>query len=377
MISLATNINSKTIAFGMKKILIIAVNPRGTSRLRLDQEIRDVEEAIQRSQFRNQFEIELKLAARPVDIQRALLDSKPHIVHFCGHGEGKLGLALEDTTGNPKLVSSEALSGLFQLFADSVECVLLNACYSNEQAGAIVQHINYVIGMSHEIRDDAAIAFSVGFYDALGAGRTIEFAYKLGCVAIQTAIEEDKASDRKLISAYGVGEENLRIEEHLKPILKKKSDYNQLENLLRAGRWKEADQETFTLMLKIANCETKQYLDVEDLQAFPFEVLKAIDNLWVTHSSSHFGFSVQNAVWKSNGINGTPHSGVITFRTFGDRVGWRMKRTVNGKEDYIWRDYNTVLFSLKAPRGHLPWGGWGDPGKFKRWRLGYLLSRFD
>ena len=223
------------------------------------------------------------------------------------------------------------------------------------------------------------IAFAVGFYDALGAGRTVEFAYKLGCVAIQTAIEGIEASDRKLIPVDEVGE-NLRIEEHLKPILKKKKwtiDYTQLETLLKTGRWKEADQETFALMLKAANCESKQYLDVENIQGLLFEDLKTIDNLWLTHSKNHFGFSVQNAIWKSKEINGTPHSGVTTFRAFGDQVGWRMRRMVDGKEDYTWRDYNTVLFSLKAPKGHLPWGGWGDPGKFKRWRLGYLLAHFD
>lgn len=361
------------------KILIIAVNPTGTSRLRLDQEIRDVEAAIRRSRFRDQFEIKISTAVRQVDLQRALLDFEPQIVHFCGHGEGQAGLVLEDIVGQPKSFDTSALSKLFALFADTLDVVLLNACYSEVQADAIVQHTNYVIGMSREIRDDAAIAFAVGFYDALGAGKTVEFAYNLGCVAIQTEIQGRKTADRKLIPVGEVGE-NLTIAEHLKPVLKKKkltTDYIQLETLLKERRWKEADQETFALMLKIANCEAKQYLDVEEIQGFPVEDLKAIDNLWAIHSKGHFGFSVQNEIWKSQQISGTPHSGVTTFRAFGDRVGWRMKSTVDGKEDYTWRNYSIVLFSLKAPKGHLPWGGWGDPGHFKRWRLGYLLARFD
>ncbi|MEH2095404.1 CHAT domain-containing protein [Nostoc sp.] len=205
----------------MKKILIMAANPPATSRLRLEQEIRDVEEAIRRSRFREQFKVEIRVAARPIDIRRALLDIEPQIVHFCGHGEGQSGLVLEDVTGLPKLVSSEALSSLFQLFANSVECVLLNACYSEVQADAIVQHINYVIGMNQEIRDDAAIAFAVGFYDALGAGKSVEFAYELGCVAIQTAIHKNTTGDRKLIPVDVVGESRT-IEEHLKPVLKRK-----------------------------------------------------------------------------------------------------------------------------------------------------------
>ena len=35
------------------------------------------------------------------------------------------------------------------------------------------------------IGDKAAIAFTIGFYQALGAGRTVEGAYKLGCVQIR------------------------------------------------------------------------------------------------------------------------------------------------------------------------------------------------
>jgi hypothetical protein len=50
---------------------------------------------------------------------------------------------------------------------------------------SIGQHIPYVIGMNKEIGDKAAIAFAVGFYDALGAGRDMEFVFKLGCNAIR------------------------------------------------------------------------------------------------------------------------------------------------------------------------------------------------
>lgn len=82
---------------------------------------------------------------------------------------------------------AEALAGLFELFANHVKCVLLNACYSKVQPEAIAQHIDYVIGMSQEIGDRAVIEFTVGFYDALGSGNSIEFAYKLGCSRIRIA----------------------------------------------------------------------------------------------------------------------------------------------------------------------------------------------
>ena len=168
----------------MKTILVLAANPKDTSRLRLDKEVREIGNGLQRAQRRDEFALEQQWAVRPVDVRRAMLDYKPNIVHFCGHGEED-GIAFEDDSGRTRLVQAEALAGLFELFADSVECVLLNACYSEVQARAIVEHIDYVIGMRKGIVDAAAIEFSVAFYDALAAGKSFEFAFRFGCNAIQ------------------------------------------------------------------------------------------------------------------------------------------------------------------------------------------------
>lgn len=170
-----------------KTVLILAANPKNTPRLRLDQEIREISDGLQRAQKRDEFILKQRWAARPVDVRRDMLDHKPKIVHFCGHGEGEEGIVFEDEKGDTKLVSADALSEFFKLFSDKVECVFLNACYSAVQAEAIAQHIPYVIGMKKGIGDDAAIEFAVAFYDALGAGESIEFAFRLACNAIQWA----------------------------------------------------------------------------------------------------------------------------------------------------------------------------------------------
>jgi hypothetical protein len=170
-----------------RTILILSANPRGTMPLRLDEEVREISEGLKRANKRDQFILESRWAVQPRGIQRAMLDLKPHIVHFSGHGEGEEGLLLEDETGQAKFVDAEALAGLFELFADRIECVVLNACYSEVQARAIARHIPSVIGMSKAIGDRAAIDFAVGFYDALGAGESVDFAYKLGCIAMRMA----------------------------------------------------------------------------------------------------------------------------------------------------------------------------------------------
>lgn len=168
----------------MKKILILTANPKNTDRLRLDEELREIQAGLERAKRREQFEIITRWAVFPDELRRTLLDCDPQIVHFSRHGSGNQGLALEDDTGQAKLVSAESLSRLFKLFK-GIECVLLNACYSQVQAEAIHQHIDYVIGMSQAIGDKAAREFAIGFYDGLGAGRSIEDAYEFGCNAIE------------------------------------------------------------------------------------------------------------------------------------------------------------------------------------------------
>ena len=175
----------------VKTILVLAANPKTTSPLRLDEEVREIDAGLQRARKREKFDLQQRWAMRVRDVSQALLDFKPHIVHFCGHGFGDDGLAFEDQTGKLQYVSTAALAGLFELFSpkfnQKLECVILNACYSEVQATAISQHIPYVIGMNKAIGDKAAIEFAVGFYSALGTGESIDFAYKLGCNAIAMA----------------------------------------------------------------------------------------------------------------------------------------------------------------------------------------------
>lgn len=168
----------------VKTILFLAANPLDTDRLRLDVEVREIDNGLRGAKQREKFVLQQKWALRTEDLRRAMLDFEPEIVHFSGHGAGISGIILEDSSGDPKLVSAEALQDFFGIFPN-VRCVLLNACYSEIQAKAIAESVEIVIGIPHQINDIAAREFSLGFYDALGAGKTFEFAYKLGCNAIK------------------------------------------------------------------------------------------------------------------------------------------------------------------------------------------------
>ena len=169
------------------KLLILTANPAIESQapLRLDAEVRLVEEALRRSRYRDRFELVTQLATRTIDLRRSLLDHRPQIVHFSGHGVGEDGLVLETDAGEMQMVSNEALTQLFGIFAaGEIECVLLNACYSEVQATAIHQFVDCVIGMNQPINDLSAVQFAEGFYDALGSGSSYDEAFRVGRSAI-------------------------------------------------------------------------------------------------------------------------------------------------------------------------------------------------
>jgi hypothetical protein len=160
-------------------ILFLAANPSDTTRLRLGEEVRGIDQALRLAEYRDAFDLQQHWAVRPADLQSLLLRHQPHIVHFSGHGSAAGEIMLEDATGKARSVSQAALSNLFSLLKDNLRVVVLNACYSQPQAEAIAQHIDCVVGMADAIGDKTAIAFVAAFYQALAYGRDLQNAFDL------------------------------------------------------------------------------------------------------------------------------------------------------------------------------------------------------
>lgn len=200
----------------MKRILILTANPTNTKPLRVSEEVREIKSAWERSQNREQFEILVEEAVRPQEFRRTLLGHKPNIVHFSGHGGGEQGLALMGDNGEAFLVKVAPLAKFFKALQEIffIDCVFLNACYSDVQAEGIYPYVNYVVGMNQKIGDEAAKQFAIGFYDTLFAGQSIQSAFDLGCNAIEienipehlTPVLRTKDSTTKKAMIQGVPE---------------------------------------------------------------------------------------------------------------------------------------------------------------------------
>jgi tetratricopeptide (TPR) repeat protein len=168
------------------RILFLAPDPSNAARLRLGEELRNIQERLERTPYR----LESRWAVRPEDVLHAILEIKPHVVHFSGHGLETGEICLQDNQGNVKPVQPKALAELFRLAAEHVKCVVINTCYAEEQAKAIAEFVPFVIGMKTSIGDQAAITFAKGFYIALQSEETIkpqsiERAFGAGSVAIR------------------------------------------------------------------------------------------------------------------------------------------------------------------------------------------------
>ncbi|WP_275330702.1 GUN4 domain-containing protein [Nodosilinea sp. PGN35] len=131
------------------------------------------------------------------------------------------------------------------------------------------------------------------------------------------------------------------------------SYYFHLKELLNGKRWREADQETFNVIMKIADREFEGWLDTSSLENFDCDALARIDQLWTSASNGKFGFSVQKDIY-INDCGGTADGRLNenTWNCFGIKVGWLMPGETN------WIDYSNLLFVSSAPRGHLPGGQW-------------------
>jgi tetratricopeptide (TPR) repeat protein len=166
------------------KVLLLAANPVNRGTLDLDEEIHEIETKIRMAEYRDAVEFIPKVAVRPDDLQQYLLQYLPRVVHFSGHGTKCNEIVLKDSQGKAKSVSGKALKGLFREFRGNVRGVVLNACYSEGQAKAITEVLDFAIGMNDAIRDDAAIVFAASFYRAIGFNSSVGEAYRLAVNAL-------------------------------------------------------------------------------------------------------------------------------------------------------------------------------------------------
>lgn len=174
-------------------VLMMCASPKDAGDpLRLDEEARDLTEQIRLVEKpKKEVIVTHAWAIRTDQVQMEVLNNSPDILHFSGHGDAGI-LCFEDKNGNVAEVSATAIEGLVKL-SESVQCLVLNACFSESVARQVKVHVKAVIGCTVEIDDDAAIAFTRAFYRALRHGHLVQRAYDLALNDLQLNGMENEA----------------------------------------------------------------------------------------------------------------------------------------------------------------------------------------
>lgn len=117
-------------------------------------------------------------------------------------------------------------------------------------------------------------------------------------------------------------------------------DYQPIQVLLAKQDFEEADRVTSKKLCEAAGAAAlaRGWLYFTDAKSIPISDLQTINQLWLVYSEGKFGFSVQRKIWLSLGKG---------WEKFWLKIGWK-------KDGSFTRYPNEFIWSLDAPRGHLP-----------------------
>ena len=97
-------------------------------------------------------------------------------------------------------------------------------------------------------------------------------------------------------------------------------------------------------MLETVGREADDFLRLEDIETFPCEDLRILDQLWVKYSEGRFGFSVQSHILNRLGL--TKMYDKEIWRKFCEKLGW----LINGE----YKTSDEIDFAVGEEKGHLP-----------------------
>lgn len=186
-------------------VLYLAASPDRQNPLRVEAEMRKVQEAVRGSRFRDNIVLQYRPAADLNSLIDGLNDHRPQIVHFSGHGNST-GVATD--TGSIRKPSAKMLS--FDLLAKALaatdnppEIVILNSCESSGAKKALMPPAKIIIAMQASITDVAASAFATRFYAAIASGQSVKAAFEQGKVSVE-AVSISESDTPELVYARDI-----------------------------------------------------------------------------------------------------------------------------------------------------------------------------
>jgi hypothetical protein len=169
-------------------VLYLTANPDPNSPLRVDAEVRKVQDAVRGSVFRDNITIEYRPSADLTSLVDGLNDHRPQIVHFSGHSSTSGLIVDSGKVGRPTVgaLSFELLAKALSATDHPPTVVVLNSCESSVAGRLVLRTSDIVVTMRVPITDIAATAFAQRFYAAIASGQSVRSAFEQGKVAVES-----------------------------------------------------------------------------------------------------------------------------------------------------------------------------------------------
>jgi hypothetical protein len=174
-------------------VLFVAASPEDQTPLRLDQEVREIQQRVRASDYRDAVRFEYRLATRTTDLLQALNEVKPEVVHFSGHGT-QAALVFEDDDAYTKPLTNADLAQLLRISSERIRLAIFNSCDSASHAAIACEHIEAAIGMNEPVDDTAAKTFAGQFYNSIGFGKSLADAFDQARLQVKLATGTDSGA---------------------------------------------------------------------------------------------------------------------------------------------------------------------------------------
>jgi len=168
------------------RILVVIPCPRGGDELDGKQELKEIQEALDRQIRLGLVRVETLEPPTLDSLEQRLKRERFDVLHFVGHGsfyQDEGALLFEDVEGMSDPVDGVSLASAL---SQSIRLVVLNACegacsspddpFAGVARALVSRGIPAVVAMQYPIEDAMAMRFAQAFYAGIAEGRTVEWA---------------------------------------------------------------------------------------------------------------------------------------------------------------------------------------------------------
>ncbi|MEM6836576.1 MAG: GUN4 N-terminal ARM-like repeat domain-containing protein [Cyanobacteria bacterium P01_C01_bin.120] len=192
---------------------------------------------------------------------------------------------------------------------------------SLKQQLAALEHLSKLGESGYQVLMDFLLIAKEQAKPTIAAGRSLQILHQADNARVADFLETDFSTGLLPSTACQVG-------------------YGEVQTALIAQDFELADRLTLQKMCELAgpNAVKRKWLYFTEVNIFPDNDLRMLDQLWLIYSEGKFGFSKQREIWLGVGKD---------WERFWPKIAWKA-----GK---IWTRYpGEFTWNLQAPVGHLP-----------------------